>query len=111
MFNQCKLIIDYFPKLLWDFHVWRWRLALCKEVKGEWGQDMFGALTESQYICIEYESVLAHFLAKIGNFFRVKVDRLYGQNSGTVSNFWTVWPVKTVTTVNPAFYMPINPAE
>ena len=35
---------------------------------------MFGALTESQYICIGYESILAHFLAKIDKFFRVKVD-------------------------------------
>ena len=37
---------------------------------------MFVALTESQYIWMEYESILAHFLAKIGKFFRLKVDRL-----------------------------------
>ena len=32
---------------------------------------MFRALTESQYICIEFESILADFLAKIDKFFRV----------------------------------------
>ena len=35
------------------------------------------------YICIEFESILAHFLAKIGHILRVRVDRLWPW-----SEFW-----------------------